>query len=296
MTERAPFESPNNFLALPEESSSWRDSRIAIIPAAYDGTTTFKSGTREGPEAMIDASQAIELYDQEFNREPALDVGIHTLPLIKPESCSPEEMVGMIEEDVEKVLSAGKFPVLFGGEHTVTLGAAKVLNEKIDGIGFVVLDAHADLRDEYEGTPYNHACVSRRLSEMGPVLQYGVRSLSIEEAEWLNSQSSNVVQAKDADSFSRELATLPDNVYLSVDLDVLDPSAMPSVGTPEPGGLMWQETLDLIDTVCANKNVLGFDVVELCPIPGIVAPDFLAARLVYKITAYMFSKKPLQLR
>jgi len=286
------FEPYANFLALPEQSSSWENSRAVIISAPFDGTTSFKKGTSEGPRAIIAASQQVELYDAEFDGEPAFDIGIHTLPSLEPVCSTTEAMIDRVEKAFRFVLDAGKFPMMFGGEHSVTVGAARAFKEKMGEIGFVVIDAHADLRESYHDTPLSHACASRRLWELGPVVQVGIRSLSVQEAEWQKSgpegyrcfPGCEVLSC--LDEFEVSLKDLPEKVYVSIDLDGLDPSIMPAVGTPEPGGLSWQDTLTVLRRVCDLKRVAGFDAVELCPIPGVIAPDFLAAKLTYKLLGY----------
>lgn len=290
------FEPPHNFLALPEKYSSWDKSRAVMIPAPYDGTTSYKAGTREGPFAIISASQAIELYLEEFGCEKALDFGIHTLPPVEPTTVSPEAMVQRVQQATEYVLGSGKFPVLLGGEHSLTTGASRAVHEHHEQLGFIVIDAHGDMRDEYHGSPYNHACVSRRLWEMGPVLQIGRRSICVEETELFNKNLDNYhcLPKRDVamqwDVLDTALKSLPEKVYVSIDLDGFDPSVMPAVGTPEPGGLLWEEGLDVVRRICDAKQVVGFDVVELCPIPGMVAPDFFAAKLVYLFLSYVFAE------
>lgn len=292
------FEPDLNFLALPAEFSSWDQSKCVVVSAPLDLTTSFRKGTCEGPRAIIASSTQVELYDAEFDGEPALDVGVHTLSSLEPECVSMQAAMDRVQQAVSFVLEHGKVPMLLGGEHSVTIGAARAFTKKMDKMGFVVIDAHADLRDEYHGTPLSHACVSRRLVEMGTVIGVGIRSYSTEEAQLMRGGLSGytmfpartVVERMQA--FEESLRALPDNVYISIDLDGLDPSIMPAVGTPEPGGLLWEETLEVLRTICRIKKVVGFDVVELCPIPGWVAPEFLAAKICYKLLSWACNRVP----
>ncbi|HNT34441.1 MAG TPA: agmatinase [bacterium] len=292
------FESDVNFLGLPLEFSSWDQSKCVVLSAPLDMTTSFRKGTAEGPKAIIAASTQVELYDAEFGDEPALDIGVHTLPSLEPQCVSMQAAVDRVREGVGFIVEQGKIPMLLGGEHSVTIGAAQAFKDKMDKTCFVVIDAHADLRDSYHGTPLSHACASRRLWEMAPMIQVGIRSYSAEEAQWMREKPSGYTAfpartvTTRMQAFEESLRILPDQVYISIDLDGLDPSIMPAVGTPEPGGLLWEETLDVLRMVCRMKKVVGFDIVELCPMPGWVAPDFLAAKLCYKLLSYACSRVP----
>jgi agmatinase len=268
-----------NFGGLPLEG--FEGSKVVILPAPYDLTTTYQPGTRRGPEAVISASRNLEYYDEELGMEIAR-IGIHTLPPLEPLQ-NPKEMICRVKQAIKAIIKAGKYPVMIGGEHSLSLGAVQAFHELGEIQSIVFLDAHADLRQSYQGTKYSHACVGRRLHELGlRQLLIGIRSLSEEEAEYL--QKSNVIAlfAPLQDTLEEALGKLEGPVYISLDLDVFDPGLMPAVGTPEPGGLGWYETLDILKAV-ATKGVAGFDVMELCPIPGMIAPDFLAAKLIYKL-------------
>ncbi len=295
MSEDGPFQSPWNFLGLPAEAADPPRARAWILPVGYEATTSWGSGTRDGPAAIIAASREVELFDREFGCEPAMEYGVHTLPPLGSVRSSPEAMVGEIERAAAEILSGPRGPellVMLGGEHSISAGLARACARSGgDDLVAVQIDAHADLRDEYEGTPWSHACAARRILETCPVFQVGVRNISAEgEAFRRGSDRVRTVFAEEATAaqpaFLKELAAFVrgKRVFLTVDLDGLDPSIMPAGGTPEPGGLSWERALDVARTVCREaKRVVGFDVVELAPVAGLRAPDFLAARLVYKI-------------
>jgi agmatinase len=282
---------PFNFGGLPRGQSSWEKAQVVFLPVPYDLTSTYFSGSRRGPFAILEASTHMELYDEELGVETA-EIGFHTLDPIEAASSGPEEMIRQIGEYAAPVLQANKFPVLLGGEHSVTLGLVFELKKKHPHLSFLQLDAHADLRAEYEGTPFSHACVARRLAELGPLVQVGIRSLSTAESVFLKGSS--------VKSFPwHSLAALPgwgeeavqhlsSEVYVTIDLDVLDPAIMPATGTPEPGGLDWWTITRFLKKVAQKKKIVGFDVVELAPIPGLIAPDFLAAKLIYRFLGEIF--------
>ncbi|MCX8037174.1 MAG: agmatinase [Candidatus Sumerlaeia bacterium] len=279
------------FLDPPPEFTNPRTARICILPVPYDATTTYQSGSRFGPAALIAASHQVELYDEHLQRE-TYRVGIHTCPALQPNAAGPEAMIEDIRQACEPLAAAGKLVVLLGGEHTVTLGLIKALLQIRSGrpFGVVQFDAHRDLRSEYEGTPWNHACVMARILDWGlPLVQLGVRAWSPEEVARAKRAKVAALTARELLAvrnplalLDRALNTLPDDVYLTFDLDALDPSIMPSTGTPEPGGLLYYPALDLIERIALRKRVIGLDVVELAPLPGLVAPDLLAARLLYR--------------
>lgn len=268
---------PFNFLGL--DGQSYEKSKVAVFPVPYNSTTYWKSGTKDGPQAIIEASRHIELYDIETKKDSSKK-GIFTLPLLEPSKNSPEETMARIKGAVGKLLSDGKFVLMLGGEHSITLGAVQAFKEKFSDFSVLQIDAHSDLRDEFEGTKFHHASVMKRIKDLGvSITQVGIRSMS--EGE----EGENIFLAPEL-PVDKIISTLKDNVYLTFDLDGLDPSIMPSTGTPEPGGLLWYETLDLIKKVAQKKKIVGADVVELDPIPGLSAPDFLAAKLAYKIINY----------
>jgi agmatinase len=278
---------PQNFLGLEAERSASTTSRFGVLPVPYEQTTTFGGGTRNGPEAILRASREVEMWDDEMSAEPA-DAGVHTLQGLEPFASGPADMVGRIRAAVAAVDGAGLTPVVLGGEHTVSVGAVWAMAAKHRDLTAVILDAHADLRDEYQGTPLSHACASRRIAETCAIVQAGIRSLSREEAEFLREPRWPVVRAGEVHGSSDWMKGILDRVqgkpvYLSIDLDVFDPSIMPAVGTPEPDGLTWRQVVDFTAALTRHAPVVAFDVVELAPIPGFLAPDFLAARLIYRI-------------
>jgi agmatinase len=283
---------PFNFGGLPPDQSRWENSRVVLIPALYDLTSTYLPGSRRGPLAILEASTHLELFDEELEWETA-QVGFHTLDPLEAVASGPQEMLLGIEEVAQRVIQADKFPVLLGGEHTVTLGLARGLKKKYPRLSFLQLDAHADLRESYEGTPLSHACVARRLTELGPLVQVGIRSLTREESLFIKEGPVKTFfwhRLRERPDWEEDVcAALSPQVYVTIDLDVLDPAIMPSVGTPEPGGLNWRALMDFLRRVAREKTVVGFDVVELAPIPGMIAPDFLAAKLIYRFAGEIFA-------
>jgi agmatinase len=282
---------PPRFGALPDELGEMEAARAVILPAGYEATTSYGAGTKDGPEAILRASRSLELYDDELDWEPC-EVGIATAPAWEFDRATPERPIDQVETLVAAALAAGKFPVLLGGEHSITLGGVRAAQRHSPSLGVLQLDAHADLRDTYEGTPFSHACVMRRVTERAPVVAVGIRSLSADEARCRPAQAYRRFTAEttlcDASVVDAVVAALPPEIYLTIDLDALDPSVMPSVGTPEPGGLGWYDLLRLLRAVFRARRVVAADVVELAPVPGLIAPDFLAAKLVYKLISYRF--------
>ncbi len=281
---------PFNFCGLQSEQSSWEMSRVVIIPVPYDLTTTYLPGTRLAPHAIIKASMQMELFDDEIAQETA-SIGIHTLPEIAVDTAGPAGMIERVKATAQQVLNAGKFPVLLGGEHSVTLGMIQALIKIHPDMGVLQLDAHADLRESYLGSPYNHACVAQRIQELCPLVQAGIRSMSAEEFAFLSHSNVKSYPARQMQGntawIAKIIENLPQKLYITIDLDVFDPSVMPAVGTPEPGGLGWYEVLNLLRTVCKERQIVGCDIVELCPQPMNPGPDFLAAKLCYKLLGYI---------
>ena len=273
-----------------DSDSSLADARFVVVPVPYDLTSTYQSGSRRGPGAILDASANMELYDEELNKETYL-AGIYTLPALAADARGPEEMVASVREQIANVLAQSKIPVMLGGEHSISLGAVQAMKEKYPALSVLQLDAHADLRDSYQGSPYSHAAVARRIAEICPLVQAGIRSLSREEADFM---TAGLVRTFTADYIHAEkdwqekvLEYLSGDVYVSIDLDVFDPAVMPSTGTPEPDGLAWRDVLSLLRKLSLQCRIRGFDVVELAPIPGLVAPDFLTAKLIYRLMGYL---------
>ncbi len=285
---------PFNFGGIESEYSEYGKAKIVFIPVPYDLTATYISGARNGPKAIIDASNHMELYDEEIGIE-TYRVGISTREPLDVTNKNPEDMLDMVSKAVSSEIDSQKYQVVVGGEHSISLGVVKELVKKYPNLSVLQLDAHADLRNSYDGTPYNHACVGRRISEMCPLVQVGVRSISKEEVEF--KKSSKVVTISDYEVkqeqewYEKALDNLTDDVYLTIDLDVLDPAIMPSVGTPEPGGLNWHETIRFLRMISKEKRIVSFDLVELTPQSGNVAPDFLAAKLMYRIMGYVAESK-----
>ena len=286
-----------NFAGLEEEYASSKKSKAVILPVPYEKTTTYIQGTKAGPAAIIDASKYMELFDDELNQE-TFKIGICTMDALDVENLTSDEMVDKVYGSTAELLKANKFPVILGGEHSVSIGAVKAFKEAYPDISVLHMDAHYDLRNEYKGSKLNHGCVARRISEMCPLVQVGMRSISKEEKDFLATQTPDKIKTISVydilemplwkDTVSNSLSG---NVYVSIDMDIFDPSLVPAVGTPEPGGIGWYETLDLLKEVSKDKKIVGFDVVELCPIKGQVASDFLAAKLIYRLLGYAFSNK-----
>lgn len=270
--------------------SSFAEAAFVVVPVPYDLTSTYQSGARRGPPAILDASANMELYDEELKREIYL-AGIRTLDPLEADARGPEEMIASVRKTIAHVLSHDKIPVMLGGEHSISLGAVQAMKDRYPQISVLQLDAHADLRDAYQGSPYSHAAVGRRIVEVCPLVQAGIRSLSAEEAVFMaeGRVCTFFADAIFAGNDWREkiCKNLSGDVYVTIDLDVLDPAIMPSTGTPEPGGLSWKDVLGLLKDLSCHCRIRGFDVVELAPIPGMVAPDFLAAKLVYRLMGYL---------
>ncbi|MHC4508625.1 MAG: agmatinase [Planctomycetota bacterium] len=277
-----------NFGFLPDEHSDAENSGIVIIPVAYDGTSTWMKGADEGPEAIIEASANMELYDIETDSE-VCKKGIFTESTIGGD-ISTTEMIETVHEAVRYYIEKDKFTVVIGGEHSVSIGSIKAHAEGYPDLTVLQLDAHADLRDEYNGSKHNHACVMARTRELCPIVQVGIRSMDSSEKEKMDKSGAFFAEKihNHTDWIGKAVSRLSKNVYVTVDLDVFDPSIMPSTGTPEPGGLSWYDILGLLKAVTEKKNVVGFDVVELCPDDRNKGPDFLAAKLIYKLLSYKF--------
>lgn len=279
---------PHNFLALPPEQSSLESAKVALIPVPYDSTTSFRSGSRDGPEAMITASYGLEDYDFELELDVS-DIGIHTTGALEPHMAGPGPMAQRIKEAVGAYIDSGKTVGLLGGEHSITIGSVQAHVEAYPSLSVLYLDAHADLRDEYMGTPFGHASAARRAYESCPIALAGVRSLCQEEQEFIRINGVPVwYWEPDAkpDALDAVVDSLSEIVYVSVDLDVLDPALMPAVGTPEPGGMAWHQLVSLLAKVAESRRIVGFDVCELAPADGPPACSYTAAKLVYKLVAY----------
>jgi agmatinase len=277
--------------AVPEMYRRYETASIAILPIPYDGTSTWMKGSDRGPKALLDASAHMELYDIETDSE-VFTRGIVT---IDPVRCpaDPKDMVAAVYRAAKKIISDGKFVVGIGGEHSVCLGIVQAIAEKFRDLCVLQFDAHADARNQYEGSPYNHACVMSRIGEICPYVQVGIRSMDVFERS--RSNPDRIFFAHDilrgADVAQKILGQLNKHVYMTIDLDVLDPSIMPSTGTPEPGGLDWCTLMGLIESIVREKHIIGMDVTELLPNPSNKAPDFAAAKLVYRVLSMIFANR-----
>ncbi|HIT83211.1 MAG TPA: agmatinase [Candidatus Avibacteroides faecavium] len=282
-----------NFGDFEDQYTDYDKSQIAILPVPYDGTSTWIKGADRGPQALLEASFNMEFYDIETGTE-VYRKGIATLPPVTEDS-TPESMAEEVERRMDTLFDDGKFPVLIGGEHSVSIGAIRSAAKRYPGMSVLQLDAHTDMRDTYEGSPYNHACVMARAKEVaGNVVQVGIRSTCMAE-EGQNIVADNVFHAhvlKRRPDWVRDvLGRLAPDVYVTIDLDVLDPAYMPSTGTPEPDGLAYRDVLDLLRAVAEEHHVVGFDLVELCPNDVNKAPDFLAAKLLYQFLSLLYAGK-----
>lgn len=278
-----------SFAGLPEEFSDFETSKIVILPVPFDKTTTYSQGTDKGPEALIEASRNIELYDIETDSEVYIH-GIHTAKPI--EADTSEKMIQETYEATKKLLEQGKFIGIIGGEHSISSAPIRAFAEHFPSLTVLQLDAHADLQPAYEGNPLSHASVMARVKEMDNVtkiVSVGIRSMSSEELPLVDKENTFYAHALKSNWIDQVISRLDGPIYITFDIDAFDSSLMPSTGTPEPGGLFWNETLQLLKRVIKEKDVVGFDVVELSPNSNNPAPDYLAAKLVYKILSYKFS-------
>ena len=266
-------------------------ARVVILPVPLERTTSYVAGTRSGPHEILVASSHMELWDEE-TRTDVHSVGIATLPEMEFPFATMDEVMQEIRRVATEIVSRDKFLVVLGGEHSITAPVVAAMASKHAGVSVLQIDAHADLRESFMGTPHNHACAMRRVLEYARTTQVGIRSLSPEEAAAAPALPTRIFYDFDMrqqdDWIERIVDSLGETVYITIDCDGLDPAIMPAVGTPEPGGLTWYETLALLRRVIESRRVVGFDLVELCPLPGIVAPNFLCAKLIYKILSYRF--------
>jgi agmatinase len=284
---------PDNFMELVEPKSSFENSKAVILPVSYEKTTTFNQGTKKGPDSIIENSAGIMWYDDEIGQN-ICDVGICTLRKLRLED-RPEVMMDSIYRAVKGLIENNKFPVVVGGEHSITQGCVKAAAEETD-LSVLQIDAHTDLADEWDGTRFSHACVGRRCFEITKkIVPVGIRSLEKEEAEFAEKNNIRIFYAREIadndDWFDDAISDLSKNVYITLDLDGLDPSFMPSVGNPEPGGLQYYQTLRFLRKVFEERNVVGLDVVELCPDESESSSDFTAAKIIYKMIGYKFCLK-----
>ena len=284
-------EAAPGFGALEPAQADLRNARIVMVPVPYDRTCSYQRGTAEGPAAIIEASRHMELWDDELGLD-ATGIGIHTADPVSGNDDPPEVMAGKVEQAVGRYLDMGKMPVVLGGEHSVSIGAIKAYEKRHPKMAVVQLDAHGDLRKSFEGSEFNHACIMRHFAGRIPTLQIGIRSFCQEEAEFIASRKLRIVSGKEfirsPEAALKQVDHLPDEIYLTIDVDYFDPSILPATGTPEPGGPGWYETLEFIRALCRKKTLVGFDVNELRPLQHDASSDFLVAKLVYKVIAYRF--------
>ncbi|NOZ01576.1 MAG: agmatinase [Deltaproteobacteria bacterium] len=295
MNEEWKVQFPVNFGYLPLESCRYDGSRVAILPVPYDSTASFRTGAREGPQAILRASESIEVFDHETGTD-LVKVGVATLPPPILDRGNPEHMVDEVAAKVRRISGDGKFPVLLGGEHTVTLGAIRALATDETPFTILQVDAHLGLRDSFDGTRHCHACVMRRIIESFPscrLVQVATRSVSAQEAAYLEETDIHPfymerVRALGPGFIDKVMQDLGESVYLTLDLDGLDPAWMPAVGNPEPGGLGYYELMGLLRSLCSHKRVLGADIVGLNPIPGEFRSEAAVAKILLKLIAWLF--------
>jgi agmatinase len=282
-----PKTAADNFLALDAREADYNTARFALLPIPYDATASFGVGAREGPRAIITASQQVEDYDEELGREP-YRVGIATLTALEPDARGPQVMAERIYKAARKIVRDGKFLIGLGGEHSISVGLVRAVHSRHKQLSVLQIDAHADLRDTYQGSPFSHACVMRRIHDLGvEAIGVGIRSCSAGEARFIRSAGKRVVSARtchESDGWIDEVvAALGPNVYVSVDIDGFDPAFAPGTGTPEPGGLDWYQVTNLLAAVARKRRIVAADLVEVRPLPPSTVTEFLAARLIYRL-------------
>ena len=268
-----------------ERNAPFENAQACILPVPYEGTVFFRKGAAQGPEALLRGSVEVEEYDMELGFEP-IGEGFHVMEPVEGGGRKPEAVAADVKAGVGNILEAGKLPIVIGGEHSVSAGALEAVAEKVPDVSVLCIDAHADLRDEFEGSRYSHACAMRRMMEHAKQgAQVGVRSMSTECADYL-SKNSNLKSWGSKFGNSEVLDALGEKVYVSIDLDGFNPAEVPGVGTPCPGGLSWEKGIGLLREVAKKKKIIGFDVVELAPIEGQVVSELFAANLLYKLAGY----------
>ena len=275
-------------------ATDFERARVVILPVPLDRTTSYVAGTRNGPHEILVASSHIELWDEETGLD-VHSIGVFTLPEMEFPQASMDDVMAEIRRVASELIAHGKFPFVLGGEHSISAPVVAALAAKHTGLSVLQIDAHADLRDSYMGTRHNHACAMRRVLEYARCTQVGIRSLSPEEAAVAPTLPTEIFydfnMRQHEDWIERVVDSLGETVYITIDCDGFDPAIMPAVGTPEPGGLKWYEMLTLLRRVIDSRRVVGCDIVELCPMPGHVAPNFLCAKLIYKILSYRFGRE-----
>ncbi len=280
--------STKTYAGIPAQYATSENSKIVLIPVPFDGTSTWQKGADKGPEAFLHASENMELYDIETETE----VYKHGIFLAEPilENSSAEAMVTAVYKRTKDYILRNKFVTIFGGEHSISIGTIRAFNDCFEDLSVLHIDAHADLRKSYEGSAYNHACAVHEASQTTNLVQVGIRSMDISETDYMDDDKTFFAHEMASDEYwmDNALDALGENVFITFDLDALDPSIMPATGTPEPGGMLWYETLEFLRKVFSERNVVGFDIVELCPKKDDKSSDFLAAKLYYKMLSYKF--------
>ncbi|MDD4888561.1 MAG: agmatinase [Phycisphaerae bacterium] len=283
------------FLPLPASLSSAKSARYVVLPVPYDATTSYAGGTRLGPAAVLEASQHVELFDEELLFDPST-AGVFTADFVRPSVSGPKEAIVQVCKAAHPLVRSGKFLLGLGGEHSITSGLVNAVKEEtaVAGpLGVLQLDAHSDLRDDYMGSPWSHGCVMRRIhQDLGlPISPVGIRSFCQAEHDYMRAKKIDpitpaMIAAGGSAWIRKALAKLPKRIYITIDIDVFDPGLVPGTGTPEPGGLSWGQVTALLRAACEQKDVVAADIVEVSPVPGSVATEYLAARLGYKLITY----------
>jgi len=277
---------PDNFLGLPPAAADYARARFAVLPLPYDATTSYGSGTRDGPRAIISASQQVELFDHELGRETT--AGVATLAPLEPDARGPRETLDRVQRVARRIVRDGKFLIGLGGEHSITSGLVRAVRSRHRALSVLQIDAHADLRDKYQGSPYSHACVMRRIHDLGvPAVAVGIRNYSRAEARFLRAAGKPLFSARVCRTsrtwMDEVVAQLTPQVYVTIDIDGFDPAYAPGTGTPEPGGLDWYQVVDLLAAVSRAHTIVAADVVEVLPLPPSRVTEFLAARLLHRL-------------
>jgi agmatinase len=278
---------PDNFLALPRRRADYGTARFAVLPIPYEATATFGAGTRDGPRAILTASQQVELFDEALGCQ-SIQAGIATLDPLEPDARGPAAMHERVRAAARRVVRDGKFLISLGGEHSLTAGLVRAVKVRYRSLSVLQIDAHADLRDSYQSTPWSHACVMRRIHDLGvPAVGVGIRNCSAEEAHFIRRMGKPIFTARACRQsptwMDDVLSHLDDDVYVTVDIDGFDPAYAPGTGTPEPGGLDWYQVTDLLATVACSRRIVAADIVEVRPLPASTVTEFLAAKLAYRL-------------
>ncbi len=293
---------PDNFLGLPAKQAAYATARFAVLPIPYDATTSFGVGTRDGPRAIITASQQVELYDEALGRDCS-NVGVATLEAVVPDASGPKATLDAVYTAARKVVRDGKFLLGLGGEHSISFPLVKSVAQRFKKLSVLQIDAHADLRDSYQGSPFSHACVMRRIHDLGvPAVAVGIRNYSAEEARFIKQHGKPIFPPRatrhshtwhgDGTTWTQNvIAGLSDEVYVTIDIDGFDPAYAPGTGTPEPGGLDWYEVTSLLEALAQQRRIVGADIVEVRPIPPNSVTEFLAAKLAYRLIGLVARRK-----